>query len=155
MFKRRQVRIPQEIESQSKKEAFDVDTYVSKQTTTVQYWIPEPNLTVQDRNILLNPLGWLTDNIVNAAQNLLKSTCPAVPGLQDVTKGITLSHDVEGGRFVQILNNQRWHWLTISTALLTHLIPVSMCMIVCSDQLVHVLRHKSLHYCTPKLRKSC
>ena len=33
---------------------------------------------------------------------------------------MTLSHDVEGGEFVQILNNQRGHWLTISTIDTSH-----------------------------------
>ena len=113
MFKRRQARIPHQNISRSKKEVISIEKYVPKQTE--EYWIPDLNVTKEDRKILLSSVGWLTDNIVNAAQTVLKAAFPALPGLQDVTRGMLLSYDIEGGEFVQILNNRRGHWITIST----------------------------------------
>ena len=52
---------------------------------------------------------------INAAQQLLKEACAAISGFQDVACGVFLSFDVEPGEFVQILNNWRGHWLTVST----------------------------------------
>ena len=40
-----------------------------------------------------------------------------VSGLQDVTKGETLSMDVHQGEFVQILNVGKVHWVTVSILL--------------------------------------
>ena len=48
-------------------------------------------------------------------KTVLKATFPALPGLQDVTRGMLLSYDIEGGEFVQILNNWQGHRLGIST----------------------------------------
>ena len=50
-----------------------------------------------DREVLLNPLGWLTDNLINVDQLLLKKAFPHVSSLQDVTRGLVLSFD-RGGR---------------------------------------------------------
>ncbi len=114
MFNLRQAKIPRAAIEQSRKEIIDVDTCTPK-STEIQYWIPELHLTVNDREVLLNPLGWLTDNLINAAQELIKRASPAVPGLQDVIKGAILSYDVESAEFVQILHNHHGHWLTVST----------------------------------------
>ena len=81
----------------------------------MKMWLPDLGLTDDDRQILLHPMGWLTDSIVNAAQNLLKQVAGHVSGLQDVTRGMVHSFDVETGEFVQVLNNQRGHWLLVST----------------------------------------
>ena len=58
--------------------------------------------------------GWLSDSIIDAAQLLLKKDHPTASGLQSVSKGLTMSYDIESGEFVQILNNSRGHWLTVS-----------------------------------------
>lgn len=78
-------------------------------------WIRELGLYSTDRETLLSPTGWLTDNIINAAQGLLKKNPHVVSGLQNVSLGLTMNFDVEPGEFVQILNNGLGHWLTIST----------------------------------------
>ena len=100
-----------------KDDIVDVDSYIvkNKHLVRVKEWLPHLKLNDGDREVLLNPLGWLTDNLINAAQLLLKKASPHVSGLQDVTRGLVLSFDVEPGEFVQILNNQRGHWLTVST----------------------------------------
>ena len=122
MFIRRQAKIPKAVVEQSRKHVIDVDTYKPKATASlkVQYWIPELKLTVHDKDVLLNPLGWLTDNLINAAQELIRREYQAVPSLQDVTNGRTLSYDGEAGEFVQIVHNQHGHWLTISTIGVNH-----------------------------------
>ena len=51
-----------------------VEEHQSKQT--VKMWIPQLELSSSDREILLSPTAWLTDSIINAAQNLLKKACP-------------------------------------------------------------------------------
>ena len=58
---------------------------------------------------------WLTDNVINVAQKLLKQSYPRVGGLQITTRGEVLSFDIETAEFVQILNISGVHWITIST----------------------------------------
>ena len=111
LFQCRQARVKDTVNS----EVVDVETYVPKKNHRVKMWLPDFGLTDDDRQILLNPVGWLTDSIVNAAQNLLKQAAPQVSSLQDVTHGMAHSFNVETGEFVQVLNNQRGHWLLVST----------------------------------------
>ena len=77
-------------------------------------WIPELKLSFRDKEILLSSNAWLTDSIIDAAQTLLKRATP-VPGLQSVSCALTMTYDVQPGEFVQILNNGRGHWVTVST----------------------------------------
>ncbi len=93
----------------------EVEEYVVKTNQNFQYWLPDLKLTEADKKLLLNPLGWLNDNIINAAQQLLKQSCPEISGFQDVTCGVALSFNVEHDEFVQILNNCNGHWLTVTT----------------------------------------
>ena len=58
--------------------------------------------------------GWLTDEIINAGQNLLEKSYPAMGGLQNTVLGETLSFDICHGNFVQILNVGINHWITFS-----------------------------------------
>ena len=85
-----------------------------------KFWIKELNLLEQDREILLNPAGELTDSIIDAAQTLLKQAFPQLCGLQSVSCGLTMTFDIEPSEFVQVLNNGMGHWLTISTIGTTH-----------------------------------
>ena len=57
---------------------------------------------------------WLTDNIIDAAQVLLKKIHPHIGGLESVALGQTLAFTVQHGEFVQILNVSNNHWITIS-----------------------------------------
>ena len=43
-----------------------------------QFWIRDLNLHISDKQVLLNPVGRLTDDIVNAAQALLKKQFPDI-----------------------------------------------------------------------------
>ena len=77
-------------------------------------WIPELGLRKFDKEVLQSETGWLNDNIVDAAQILLKKVCP-IQGLQKVSLGLTLIFEVQHGEFIQILNTGAGHWVTIST----------------------------------------
>ena len=52
----------------------DLDKYVPS-TKDVNVWISNKKFTLleQDRDILLNPTGWLNTSIISAAQTLLKA----------------------------------------------------------------------------------
>ena len=47
---------------------------------------------------------WLTDNIIDAAQALLRNAYPYIGGLESVSLGQTLAFTIQSGEFVQILN---------------------------------------------------
>jgi len=64
--------------------------------------------------VFLTKGKWLTDNIINAAQRLLKTTHSHIGGLQDTLLGETLSFEIQHGEFVQILNVSQSHWITVS-----------------------------------------
>ena len=114
IFNKRQGMISAESVAESKAATINVETY-SRNKFTFHYWLPDLKLTTEDKEILLNPVGKLTDNIINAAQTLLRAQYPHVPGMQDVVCGMALSFDVQPEEFVQILNTQTEHWLTVSS----------------------------------------
>ena len=67
------------------------------------------------RVVLESNQSWLNDNIINAAQNLLK-TKYGTPGLQNTLLTTALQGCVVGGEeFVQVLHSGGNHWLTVST----------------------------------------
>ena len=65
-----------------------VEEHQTKQT--VKIWIPKLELSFSDREIVLSPTAWLTDSIIDAAQNLLTKAC-SMPGLQSVSYGLTMT----------------------------------------------------------------
>lgn len=68
----------------------------------------------QTQKNILASAGWLDDNIINAAQALLRKQF-GLPGLQNTILGCTLTYEIMSEPFVQILHNGQDHWLTIST----------------------------------------
>ena len=80
-----------------------------------EMWIPHLNLALQDQKILHSSTSWLTDAIVNAAQELLKKENTAISGLQNVILGQVNAFNVEQGEFVQILHTGHSHWNVVST----------------------------------------
>ncbi len=83
-------------------------------------WLADLNLTVSHRDILLSTTAWMTDPIINAAQNLLREQYPNVSGLQNVNLGQVMVFVPQEGEFLQILNTGHNHWITISTIGLKH-----------------------------------
>lgn len=83
-------------------------------------WLPFLNLSQTDKDILLSPTAWITDSIVNAAQQLLGEQFPKLHGLQDVSLGLNMAFDIMLGEFLQILHISQGHWLTASTIGVEH-----------------------------------
>ena len=105
----------------SPKDVIDVDSHVYEPKSANQTpWLPELGLSTSDRDVLHSPIGWLNDSLINAAQRLLKEVNPAMPGLQDVTLGLTWNFCVEPHEFIQILHTGRGHWLVVSTIGVQH-----------------------------------
>ena len=97
-------------------DTIDVDTYTPNDA--MQYpkmWIADLQLTLEDRKILYNSTLWLSDTLINAAQELLKRENSMVSGLQNVNLGMTKGFSIESGEFVQILHTGHGHWHVIST----------------------------------------
>ena len=60
-------------------------------------------------------MGWINDDIINAAQKLLAQQFPYISGLQNVAIGLTMSFSIQTGEFLQIIDTTYHHWITIST----------------------------------------
>ena len=105
-----------------KPDIVDADKYKPSQRSLMEdkFWIEELYLLERDRDILLSPAGWLTDNLIDAAQMLLRQAFPALSGLQSVCCGRTMNFIVEPAEFVQVIHNGRGHWLTVSTIGTSH-----------------------------------
>ena len=82
----------------------------------MQPWIDNDimKLSNGDRGVIKSPTGWLTDDIIDAAQKTLQKQF-GIPGFQSVARGQCCHFDVEPDEFIQILHNGRGHWVTIST----------------------------------------
>jgi len=73
------------------------------------------NLYAGDREVLISS-DWLNDNLISAAQHLMKKRYPNICGLQNTILQVTRSFEIQGSKgFVQCLNLQNSHWITIST----------------------------------------
>ena len=77
-------------------------------------WLPSLGLEEKDRQLVSNPLGWLSDSVINTCQRLLKEAHPHVNGLQNTLLGQTLPFRVELDEFVQILHDGNIHWLCVT-----------------------------------------
>ena len=67
-----------------------------------------------DKHILTSG-DWLSDKLVNAAQNLILQVHPHVCGFQNTNLGLTLAFNIMTSEFVQVLHNGCGHWVAIST----------------------------------------
>ena len=111
MAKRRQKRARVDV---NPKQPIDVDEQKAAGTGPEELWLPELGLRRSDKQTLVSPMAWLSDDIINAAQRLLQKANPNMSGFQDVACGLTMNFDVESGEFVQILYTGQGHWNTIS-----------------------------------------
>ena len=64
---------------------------------------------------LRSPVGWLNDNILFAAQVLLKKTMFQIPGLQPTTLGLTRVFEIQIEEFESILHDCLGYWLIVTT----------------------------------------
>ncbi len=81
-----------------------------------RYWISDLHLFEDDKRVLKSSYEWLNDNIINAAQSLLKhQTNNEVKGWQDTQKGKKCSFvPIHSEPFIQILNVGGDHWITVT-----------------------------------------
>eukprot|EP00731_Ephydatia_muelleri_P003172 Em0001g3172a len=91
--------------------AVEVESYVPLAQDEVQHWVP--GLTTEDKKMITSG-GWLSDDIVDAGQKLLKSMYPHIQGLQEVALGMVLSYSIAKSEFIQIMNTGKHHWVTVS-----------------------------------------
>ena len=107
--------------SNSKSEKIDADLLhiVSQNDSACEPWIKELNLFQKDMNILRSKKEWMNDDIINAAQHLLKDINPALPGFQSTACGLVLNFNSETREFVQILYGEN-HWNVISSIGVPH-----------------------------------
>ena len=119
MFQFRQSKVKQA----SNPEVILVEGYGQKKATTCRPvdhkkrpWINNGivTLSMADRKIIRCPTGWLSDDIIDAAQATLHEQF-GIPGFQVTQLGQYCGFNVEPGEFVQILHNGKDHWVTIST----------------------------------------
>ena len=103
MLKRRETwrKLKPGFKSKLPKEPIVVEDYQVKNPPP-PLWMPEFGLYMTDRDILLTPDQWLTDAIVDAAQDLIKRINPAIGGLQRVCCGLIMAFMVEPDEFLQI-----------------------------------------------------
>lgn len=81
-------------------------------------WIQIANVELYDydKQALLSPVGWLTDSLVNVAQQLLKKQFSTIQSLQDVAVSYTMNFEIQNGEFIQILHSTENHWVTVSSS---------------------------------------
>ena len=87
----------------SKSEPIDIDLLPSsaRNDNASKPWVKELNLFERDKNILLSKNEWLSDDILNAAQHLLKGINPLISGFQSTACGVVLNFSCETSEFVQ------------------------------------------------------
>lgn len=104
----------------SKSETIDTDLHVMLQNDSVsEPWAKELNLFQKEMDILRSKKEWINDDIINAAQHLLKDTNPALSGFQSTACGLILNFNSETREFVQILYGEN-HWNVISSIGVPH-----------------------------------
>ena len=94
--------------------AIEVESYVwTLAQDEVQHWVT--GLTTEDKKMITSG-GWLSDQIVDAGQKLLKSMYPHIQGLQEVALGMVLSYSIAKSEFIQIMKTGKHHWVTVSNS---------------------------------------
>lgn len=94
----------------------DVDKYTSSSTKPVESppWITSEHVQLQQRHHdIIFDNQWLNDDIIDAAQSLLKLQSGA-NGFHPICVTRTLTVDIQRDNFIQILHNGYNHWLTVS-----------------------------------------
>ena len=95
----------------------DVESYQPKlRQRQPKPWLPCLGLLELDKQALLNPVGWLSDSIINAVQCLIQKQFPHVNSMQDVCLGRTMAFQVRHNDFMQILHSNDNHWLMVSSS---------------------------------------
>ena len=83
-----------------------------------EMWVTNPiySLSFGARDLILSPEGWLTDEIITAAQKLMHQYFLNMKGFQPPTLGqVPGGFDVHREEFLQIINVKNNHWCVVST----------------------------------------
>ena len=72
-------------------------------------------LTYEDHKVVVSLTGWLTEEVITAAQMLLLQHFPNMSGLQPPTLQEVLGFQVHSRKFVQIIHVRNSHWCVVST----------------------------------------
>jgi len=84
----------------------------------VKWWVKELNLKQEDRSLLVNSQGWLTDRHIESANVLLRERFPTQNGLQSpLFLANSLKFSNSNTKFVQVVNIENLHWVCISNKL--------------------------------------
>ena len=89
-----------------------VDIQITGYTKTAVNPYKKRTLNTDEMLTILDSTNWLSDQVVNSAQNLLRSTVKA-PGLYDTSLGPYLTYP-QADNFSQILHDTN-HWVLVST----------------------------------------
>ena len=81
--------------------AIEVESYIPLAQDEVQHWVP--GLKTEDKKMITSG-GWLSDQIVDAGQKLLKSMYPHIQGLHKIALGMVLSYSIAKSELIQIMN---------------------------------------------------
>jgi len=82
-------------------------------TEPIRYWVKEFELYEDEKRSLLEG-GWISDNLITVVQRLLKTSHPLIGGLEPPVLARVFNLEVQRGQFVQVLNVDDSHWVTIS-----------------------------------------
>ena len=78
-------------------------------------WIKDPYLSFQDKHLIDTPGCWLNDGVINSAQLILKHQSDEnLCGFQNTQYGKGYRFQCVTGKFVQVLNVNKSHWVTVS-----------------------------------------
>ena len=73
------------------------------------------SLTHNDQKVVTSRSGWLTDEVISAAQMIMLQYFPSMSGLQPPTLQKVFAFQVHSGEFVQIIHIRNNHWCVVST----------------------------------------
>ncbi|XP_066270230.1 uncharacterized protein [Branchiostoma lanceolatum] len=92
------------------------DVVITDETTeSVDKYRSLSNLSESDYDIIIDPNGWLTGDIVHCSQVLVRQVNPGVEGLQRPSLGPARNFDVVSSECIQILHTGQGHWVCVST----------------------------------------
>ena len=103
------------VSSDSNSDSEDEISITKETTGTVDKFGALATLDDSDYDIINDPSGWLTCDIVQAVQVLLQEVNPLLEGLQRPTLGCVRNFDAVSGEFLQILHTGSDHWVCVSS----------------------------------------
>ena len=109
-------------------QCIDVDDMNESLERDIDYskevWVPADkrvifeNLNVSDRELILDPCGWLNGTLIDTAMDIIHFQFPQLAGLQSSALAVELNFRKHHDPFIQIINRSPEyggsHWLTIT-----------------------------------------